>query len=165
MGDVAAFSGWGERVGAWQGTNGFRLMASDPLVTRPASATVSVAAGSHLLSLAYGWEHPDDGPQDGLLVVGEAGGDGEAGGSLVAWWGDSWHQQPEPRTLSGGGGGAGNSLALSAEYGGGWSWNVLLDVDGPALRLRMQNVVPAGHDGPAGPYDVMIMSLLRSSAS
>ena len=141
---------------AWAGTNGFRLLPADPLAEGPAMATLSTAAAGHLTSLAYTWVHPTDGPQDGLLVWGPG---------VAAFWGDSWHQQPEPRTLSGGGGGAGTSLALSAEYGGGWSWNVLLDVDGPALRLRMQNVVPAGHDGPAGPYDVMIMSLLRSSAS
>jgi hypothetical protein len=45
---------------------------------------VSVVAGCHLgLSVAYLWEHSDDGPQHGLLVLGAASEDG----SLVARWG------------------------------------------------------------------------------
>ena len=72
-------------AGPWAGSNGFRMMPDDPLAEFPAAATVTIAAGGYLTSVAYSWEHPDDGPQDGLVVVGSAGEDG----SLVAMWGDS----------------------------------------------------------------------------
>ena len=61
-------------VGTWVGTNGFRLMPGDPLVEFPALLTVTTAAGGHLTSVAYSWEHPDDGAQDGLLLIGSAEG-------------------------------------------------------------------------------------------
>ena len=58
--------------GAWSGTNGFRLMPADPLATAPATATLTLAAGGSLLTLAYTWSHPEDGAADGLLVTGPA---------------------------------------------------------------------------------------------
>jgi hypothetical protein len=78
-----------ELLGAWAGTNGFRLMPGDSLHESPATAFVSTAAGGHLTLIAYAWQHPDDGPQDGLLLIGSTG----EGDALTATWGDSWHQQ------------------------------------------------------------------------
>jgi hypothetical protein len=123
--------------------------------------TVTTAAGGHLTLVAYRWEHPDDGPQDGLLVIGSAGEDS----SLVAMWGDSWHQKPAPRSLSGRHGG-GATIELDCEYGGGWGWRIVFDA-GNAERLRMQmdNVVPADQaraDVPAGPYPAMVMDVRRT---
>ena len=147
----------GRLVGDWEGTNGFRLMPDDELAVRPATATLAVGAGGHLVSLAYRWEHPQDGPQDGLVLVGA----GEGDDGFVGLWGDSWHQQPQPRPMSGPV--VGGAIRLEAEYGGGWRWHLLLGAegaDGTALRMRMENVVPADHDG-AGPYEVMVMDLHR----
>jgi len=148
-------------TGTWAGTNGFRLMPSEPLAEFPAAMTVTMAAGGYLTSVAYGWEHPEDGPQDGLLVVGSAGDDG----SLVAIWGDSWHQKPAPMSLSGRQV-PGATVELEGDYGGGWGWRVLFDVtDAENLRLRMDNVIPvdqATAEISAGPYPAMVMDVRRA---
>jgi hypothetical protein len=148
-------------AGSWVGTNGFRLMPGDPLVEFPALLTVTTAAGGHLTSVAYSWEHPDDGAQDGLLVIGSADEDG----SLVAMWGDSWHQKPAPMMLSGSRG-TDATLELEGEYGGGWRWRVTLDAsDAQRLRMQMDNVIPAERataDIADGPYPVMVMHTRRA---
>lgn len=147
-----------DAVGVWAGTNGFRLMPDDPLASRPATLTATMGARGHLTSVAYTWEHPDDGSQEGLLVVGSAG-DGDA---LTAIWADSWHQKPEPMTMTGTR--IGTAAELSASYGGDWGWRIRFDVsEAESLRMRMDNVLPAGHDGAAEPlaYPVMVMDLRR----
>jgi hypothetical protein len=153
-----------EIVGTWAGTNGFRLMPHDRLREFPATASVTTAAGGHLTLVAYTWEHPDDGPQDGVLLLGSAGeGDG-----VTATWGDSWHQKPAPMPLSGTRSAAG-SIDLEGSYGDGWTWRVLLEFgktgDADELRMRMDNVIPASHasaDLPAGPYPAMLLQARRS---
>jgi hypothetical protein len=143
-------------VGTWVGTNGFRLMPTDPLAEFPARVTVATGAGDHLTSVSYWWQHPDDGPQEGLLVIGV----GDRDGSLVALWGDSWHQKPAPMILSGVRGVDG-TLELEGEYGGGWRWRVIVEsTDAENLRMQMDNVIPseqATAEISAGPYPVMIM--------
>jgi hypothetical protein len=150
-----------DSAGTWVGTNGFRLMPSDPLAELPARVTVTTAAGGHLIAATYWWEHPDDGPQDGLLVIGPA----DDGGSLVAMWGDSWHQKPAPMVLSGSQEPDGR-LELEGEYGGGWRWRVTLDAADPeSLWMRMDNVIPtelATAEIAPGPYPVMIMQTRRA---
>jgi hypothetical protein len=145
-------------AGTWVGTNGFRLMPADSLAEFPATVTVTSAAGGHLTSVAYSWEHPDDGPQDGLLVIGTGAEDG----SLVALWGDSWHQKPVPMSLSGRRG-TGTAVELDGDYGGGWGWRIIFDTaDAESLRMRMDNVIPpdqATDEFSAGPYAVMIMDV------
>ncbi|MEV0002559.1 hypothetical protein AB0H28_09760 [Micromonospora sp. NPDC050980] len=148
-------------TGSWAGTNGFRMMPADPLVESPATLTVATAAGGHLTTVAYSWAHPADGPQDGLLVIAA----GESPGSLVAWWGDSWHQQPTTMALTGAAGGS-SAVELTGEYGGGWAWRIAIEAVEPGhLRMRMDNVVPddqAGPDVPAGAYPVMVTDLRRT---
>lgn len=147
-------------AGSWAGTNGFRLMPSDPLAESPVALTVTTAAGGHLTSVAYSWAHPEDGPQDGLIVI--AAGDQE--GSLVAIWGDSWHQQPTPMSLTGGPG-TDATFELTGEYGGGWAWRIVFDAaDAENLRMRMDNVIPADRataGKSAGPYPVMVTDVRR----
>lgn len=155
--------------GLWVGTNGFRLMPDDPLAGSPATVSVTMAAGGHLTSVAYSWEHPDDGPQDGLLVISaaEEGGSlaAEGDGSLVAVWGDSWHQKPAPMSLPGGPGAEG-TWEFAGEYGGGWGWRIVCDATDPeTLRMRMHNVIPADQataEVPPGPYPVMVMDVCRA---
>jgi len=148
-------------AGTWVGTNGFRLMPSDPLAMFPARMTVTTGAGGHLTSIVYWWQHPEDGAQDGLLVIGRADGNG----SLVAMWGDSWHQKPAPMILSGSQG-ADATLELEGDYGGGWRWRVVLEAtDTETLRMEMDNVIPSEHataETSAGPYPVMIMETGRA---
>jgi hypothetical protein len=150
-----------DSAGTWIGTNGFRLMPSDALAEFPAKVIVTNAAGGNLASIAYWWEHPDDGPQDGLLVIGTADEDS----SLVAMWGDSWHQKPPPMLLSGSRG-TDATLALEGDYGGGWRWRVSFDApDTHSYRMQMDNVIPdeqATAEISAGPYSVMIMQTRRA---
>jgi hypothetical protein len=146
-----------DRAGTWTGTNGFRLMPSDPLYDAPATGEVSIAAGGNLVAIAYSWTHPDDGAQDGLLVV---GADDEPG-TATAFWGDSWHQSPTPKACVGTM--DGDLITVGLDYGGGWRWQITVDPTSPGvLRLRMDNVIPdevATDDKPAGPYPVMVMDL------
>ncbi len=150
-----------EFAGSWAGTNGFRLMPADPLAEFPATMTVTTAAGDHLTVVGYTWEHPDDGPQDGLFVISTAGEDG----SLKAVWADSWHQKPEPMSLPGRAT-PDTTFEFEADYGGGWRWRIKFDAGDPEnLRMGMDNVIPADlatADKSAGPYPVMVTDLRRS---
>jgi hypothetical protein len=146
-----------DHVGAWTGTNQFRLMPDDPFQTSPATAQVSVAARGNLTTIAYTWAHPDDGPQEGLLVVAP----GEEPHAVVTMWGDSWHQSPTPRVLHGtiddG------RIVVRYEYGDDWWWVITIDAaTGDALVMQMDNVVPpsVAPDG-AGPYAAMVAELRR----
>lgn len=148
-------------TGSWAGTNGFRLMPGDPLAEFPATVTVTMAAGGHLTLIAYTWKHPDDGPQDGLLVIASAGEQD----SLVATWGDSWHQKPASMSLPGTPRGDA-TFEFAGDYGGGWGWRITLDAtDSENLRMRMDNVIPAEHattEKSAGPYPVMLTDVRRA---
>ncbi len=146
----------GEHLGPWVGTTRFRLLPTDAPHEGTASATVS--AGGHLTSLAYTWEHPIDGPQDGLLVLGAA----EDPDRVVALWGDSWHQTTA-QVLTGVV--DGSVVTVRCAYAGDWEWIITVDVtDTDTLRIRMDNVVPAsmaaeGHS--TGPYWAMDTELRR----
>lgn len=140
--------------GSWTGTNGFRLMPTDEPFEAPATVEISSAAGGHLTVVGYTWVHADDGPQDGLLTIGAAEQEGEKEGKAVALWGDSWHQKPNPTTLTGSL--ADGVLTLSCLYAGDWEWIITLDTTSPdELLLRMDNVVPPSAGDHATTYWAM----------
>ena len=148
-------------AGTWQGTNGFRLMPADDLFTAPATAAVAVAAGGHLVTVGYTWRHPDDGEQQGLLVLGH-GDDARGPADAAAFWADSWHQQAA-RAFDGSA--DGETLTFEYDYGGGWRWRIELAVAGRGLALRMLNVIPESTEAgapPAGAYEAMVMDLQRT---
>lgn len=136
-------------------------MPTDAPHDASATAHVSSAAAGNLTAIAYTWSHPQDGAQDGLLVVGP---DEESEG-VVALWGDSWHQSPPPKVLSGAI--EDGVITVSYEYAGDWRWQITVDAtDAELLGLRMDNVVPesAATDGvAAGPYPAMVTDLRRGS--
>lgn len=72
------------------GVNGFRLMPDDPLQEFPATASLSTAAGGHLTVFTYTWQHPDDGPQDGLLLISASTPEPR----ITGVWGDSCIRSP-----------------------------------------------------------------------
>ena len=150
-----------ELVGTWIGTNGFRLMPTDAFSEFPATASVTTAAGGHLSLVAYTWQHPDDGPQDGVILIWSAG---EAD-TVAATWGDSWHQKPETMALSGSRTSDG-AIRLEGSYAGDWAWRILLETTEPGeLRIRMDNVIPASYataEQPAEPYAAMLLQARRT---
>lgn len=135
-------------------------MPTDSPHLAAATAEVSTAAGGNLTGITYAWSHPEDGPQDGLLVIGP----GDEPDGAVAFWGDSWHQ-PQPTILAGGFGEG--LLVVSYEYGGEWLWQITVDATKPdSLTLGMENVVPesAATDAiAAGAYVAMLTDLRRRS--
>lgn len=155
---VRSFS---KQVGSWTGSNGFRLMPADSPYVAAAAADVTTAAAGNLTSIAYTWSHPEDGAQDGLLVIGP---NGQSEGA-VAFWGDSWHQSPQPAVL--GGRFEDALLVVSYEYGGEWRWQISVDAtNADSLILRMENVVPdcaATEAYAAGAYATMLTDLRRRS--
>ncbi|MGH9165349.1 MAG: hypothetical protein ACRDZW_07560 [Acidimicrobiales bacterium] len=157
--EAGLVSHFADCAGPWRGSNGFRLMPSDSFAEAPALAALTLAARAHFTSLAYTWAHPEDGLQEGLLVFGP---DAEVD-SLVGLWGDSWHQQPAPMSMTGAV--IEGSTGLANDYGDGWRWRIVVRVvEGPALTIRMDNVIPSHHattEVPAGPYVVMPMHLRR----
>jgi hypothetical protein len=151
-------AGLGRLAGTWRGTNGFRMMPTDEFDEGLVSATVTTAAGGNVVVVTYTWIHPEDGPQDGVLLVGSPA---EQDQTVNAAWGDSWHQRPSILTLAGTS--TGGRIEVTADYGGGWAWTIAVEGEDP-LRLTMFNVVPAEHataDVAAGPYPVMRAELHR----
>ena len=69
---------------------------------------------------------------------------------------------PEPTTCTGSSDGA--LLVVGYEYQAGWRWDITVDATGgEALRIQMDNVVPAEAAGEATDvvYAAMSMNLLR----
>ncbi len=149
-----------------RGEGGFRLMPGDEMAAGEASATVEAPAGGYALTLTYTWTHPDDGLQDGVLLVGspEDGSD-----TVEATWLDSWHQQPAPLRLTGTvDASTYGVLELSAFYSGAWGWQIRLDLTSPEETvIVMRHVIPEealdqappGTSMQVGPYDVMDLRL------
>lgn len=153
------------------GTCAFRLMPDDAMTTAESRVALT-RIGPVVVSLAYEWIHPDDGPQQGVLLVGggpEGQGPDDADASaeqvaITVAWADSWHQQPGLRTLHGTR--AGGHLDVSATYAGDWGWTVELDgldAAGEApITMVMRNVVPESardmlpEGAQTGAYDVML---------
>ena len=137
------------------------MMPTDEFNQAPATATITTAAAGDVVVVTYTWEHPEDGPQDGVLLVGSPG---EQARTVDGAWGDSWHQHPSILTLSGTMADDGR-LEITAEYGGGWAWTISLEGEEP-LRLTMYNVIPAEQatdEIEAGPYPVMVTELRREA--
>lgn len=135
----------------WTGSNAFRLLPTDSPHVAVASAELTVGAGGNLLSLTYTWLHPDDGAQDGLLVLGPG-----PHGSAVALWGDSWHQKPEAQVLTGSV--VEGVWTVGYEYvPGQWSWRVVVDASADEeLFVLMENVALGGDERPYAAMDLRV---------
>lgn len=149
-----------EHTGTWVGSNAFRLMPDDDAYHADSTAVVSTAAGGSLTVITYTWVHLEEGAQDGLLVLGP----GSEVNEVTSFWGDSWHQTPEPALLTGTG--TKGALTVGFDYGGGWRWQIRVEAGDPdVLRLIMNNIVPpsaATDTLPAGSYCAMATTLRRA---
>jgi hypothetical protein len=147
-------------AGSWTGTNGFRMMPDDEFVTGPAYAEVRLASAGNLTTLAYTWEHPTDGAQEGVLVLWASD---DTGASIRAVLSDSWHQQPDVMELAGRA--EAGVVALEGTYAATWGWRIAIEHgESDALRMVMSNVVPteqAPDPDAAGPYEVMVTHVAR----
>ncbi|WP_199433981.1 hypothetical protein [Qaidamihabitans albus] len=111
--------------------------------------------------MAYAWQHPEDGPQDGLLVVSS---DTDSHEAVKAAWVDSWHQAPAIVLLRGTVRHGEVELSYNYDDGAGWIISFASGTEGD-FHLAMYNVVPNAHattDLPAGPYLVMTAELERA---
>ncbi len=118
MGVIQSFE---HLLGDWTGEYAMRFMPTDDFgPASGATATVSVTAGS-LVTVRYTWSN-DDGPQDGLLLVGDGSAPHEARGI----WVDSFHQAPHWMALQGVA--SSNEVALEGVYpappGPDWGWRI-----------------------------------------
>ncbi len=151
----------------WSGTCAFRLLPDHELSPAPATASTRGVAEGVAWTLDYVWVHPEDGVQEGHLVVGGPREDG----TVTAGWVDSWHQKDEIALLAGTSACPGDRTGEHSEAAtgagavqvamghSGWGWRIEVFRSDDALRLRMYNVVPKGVEGvegvDAGPYLVM----------
>ncbi len=122
-------------LGDWTGELATRFMPDDEFVTCSAGASVDVTAGS-LVTVRYAWSNAD-GPQDGLLLIGDGSAPHEARGI----WVDSFHQTPHWMALQGVA--SSFEVALEGVYaappGPDWGWRIRVSGLGD-LILTMINL-------------------------
>lgn len=139
-------------AGTWIGVKGMRFMPTDPFTESPSTAHVTITA-HNLMTITYSWSN-EDGPQDGMLLI----GDGSAPQQADAIWVDSFHQTPRWMVLQGAiddSGGIWLEGVYAAPPGPDWGWRIQLS--GPALQLTMLNI-PAGES----PYEVVRATYTRA---
>jgi len=117
----------------WQGTSGMRMMPTDEFVDDRSDLNVAVAAGGHLVTVAYSWLHEGE-PQTGLLVLNDA----DDAGGVQAVWADSFHQQPAWMTLHGTV--TGSTVFVENQYAEDAKWGITVDATNPdELHLTMHH--------------------------
>ncbi|MCE1178754.1 hypothetical protein ACQP1U_12505 [Actinomycetota bacterium] len=144
-------------VGIWHGTNGFRMMPGEVFDEGPASAEIREVAGGAALVVDYTWQHPQEGEQHGVLVVGTA-----SQSALSMHLLDTFHQSEIPERFEGGQ--TGPARAEWFHDYGEWRWWVRVSMEDDRLVITMDNTVPESYGTalkPAGPYCVMRMVLSR----
>ncbi len=134
-------------TGSWTGTTRLWLRPDMPASESVTMAEVATIAGGSALSMAYDWD--EDGPQDGLLVIGEDGDDGRPGST----WIDSFHTagklMPLQSTLNHDG--TADLLgSYAAPPGPDWGWRIVIEPgESSGFVVRMANITPDGEEYPA----------------
>lgn len=145
-------------LGAWQGTNGMRLMPTDDYEQSPAGAEIAVTAKS-FVTINYTWATEGQ-TRDGLLLLSDSPEPDSVHLGVKAIWADSWHSSPAWMSFTGTRNGNG-LLCLEESYpapaGPDCGWQIQIDPGaGVNSRITMHNLVP-GH--PA--YQVVELTLQR----
>lgn len=144
----------GTLTGDWTGPNHLWLDPTQPAQTSPSNLSIQKTAQGQFLLLQYSWSFEET-PQDGLLVLGQASGEG----ATVTWL-DSFHtaercmifqevadipadapadipaSSPAQVTVKG---------SYAAPEGPDWGWQIALapQVDG-TFKIIMHNISPEG---------------------
>jgi hypothetical protein len=132
-------------LGNWQATNRLWLAPGVPVHESTATANVTLAAQGRFLSIAYTWDK--DGPQDGMLLIGQAAGTDR----VEAGWVDSFHYGDNLMdcvgTLTSEG-----AFSVKGSYpappGPDWDWRIVVKPESgaEAWGLRMYNITPEGDE-------------------
>lgn len=129
-------------IGNWKAVNRLWLDPKEPARESATTATVSLAAQGRFLTIAYTWA--EDGPQDGLLVLGQANNSD----AVNAAWVDSWHNGDKLMVCVGRLSAAGVASvkgSYPAPPGPDWGWRIVIEPQGNAAwRLAMYNLSPEG---------------------
>jgi hypothetical protein len=129
-------------IGKWSGVNRLWLSPNDPAQTSHAAAEIYRVAQEQFLAIAYTWA--ENGPQDGLILLGWQ----PSSGALQASWVDSFHNGDRMMPCLGqvtDDGRIAVQGAYSAPPGPDWGWQIAIEPEGPdALRVVMDNITPDG---------------------
>ena len=131
-------------AGEWSGTSRLWLSPEEPARESPSTLSASLVANGKFLALRYRWA--EDGPQEGLIVLGaEARGD-----RVRASWVDSWHMGHAMMSCEGAldaDGSASVKGSYPAPPGPDWGWRIVIaPIDRDGFRLRMFNITPEGEE-------------------
>ncbi len=132
-------------VGNWQATQRLWLAPAEPVRESAVTATVTLAAQGRFLHIAYTWY--EGGPQDGVLLIGQAAESDQ----VKAGWVDSWHNGDNLMDCVGSLT-AENAFSVRGSYpappGPDWGWRLVVkpEFGAEAWSLRMYNITPEGDE-------------------
>jgi hypothetical protein len=131
-------------AGHWKATHRLWLSPVEPVRESAATAAVAFAAQGQFLTMAYTWV--EDGPQDGLLLMGQETHSNE----VKAVWIDSWHERNRFMLCAGGleaEGAVSVQGAYPAPSGPDWGWRIVVAPQAQdSWRLLMYNITPDGQE-------------------
>ena len=128
-------------VGIWKATHRLWLHPGNPVRESEATATVALIAHNRFLHIAYTWS--DDGPQDGLLLIGQV----DQSGQINASWIDSWHNGDNLMNCVGhltNDGAFSVKGSYAVPSGPDWGWRIVVKPEAETWRLIMYNITPEG---------------------
>ena len=132
-------------AGKWKGTNRLFLSPHDDSIKESASsAAVTTKANGQFLAIEYTWSF-EDGPQEGLLVL---GGDAKSDAAQLVWT-DSWHMSHKFMVCDGvvtPDGVADVKGYYAVDGHPDWGWRTQIIPGETSFKLIMFNVSPEGEE-------------------
>jgi len=131
-------------VGNWKATNRLWLSPDEPVRESKVTASVALAAQGQFITIAYTWA--EDGPQDGLLMIGQAA----QSNAVKAAWIDSWHNGDKLMLCEGSLSTEG-AVSVKGSYpapsGPDWGWRIVIEPQAnDAWRMVMYNITSEGQE-------------------
>ena len=152
-----------ELGGQYAGTNHLILDPAEPARVSDATASVNLVSHGKVMRLDYTWD--DNGPQEGMLLIGSQDG---RDGALAAWT-DSWHMGNKLLICSGDVDarsisllGSYSSVGAGGPPGPDWGWRIVLEpVDDSSFTMRMFNISPDAEGRADGEGDLAVEVLFK----